>query len=116
MSIYTTLINNTDVTDIVGENIHTSQAPDNAQAPYIILEHITGTPENYTDEPPDADYLRVAIKCIGNTQVESISLYKKTRTALALIGYEKLRSDYGEFDKSTKLYLTTFDFSNWENR
>lgn len=115
MSIYTTLLANTAVTNIIGNKVDITQAS-NTKAPYIVLDFVSINPENYVSDLTTDESQRVAINCIGRTQLESINLYKAARNALQLIGNEQLVPLFGEQDKSTGLYLTIFDFKIWQTR
>lgn len=91
------------------------EADQNTIKPYVTWQLITGVPENYLGQLPDADSSRVQINILGATQASASQTAQAVRDAIELHAYVLNYGDTGR-DPETKNYGYILDVSFQESR
>lgn len=85
------------------------------QTPYILYQVITENPtEQLHGNPPDMDYVRVQITCIGKTQREAALLSSDARAKFLSIASvpnlaATIEGGSDDFDSDLQLFTSDFD-------
>lgn len=91
------------------------EADQNTTKPYVTWQLITGVPENYLGQLPDADSSRVQLNVWGATQASANQTAKVVRDAIEPHAYVLNSGDTGR-DPETKNYGYMLDVSFQESR
>ncbi|KRG38824.1 hypothetical protein ARC78_15205 [Stenotrophomonas pictorum JCM 9942] len=84
-------------------------AAENAVAPYITIQEIATTPQNYVAGRPGIDTFRPTVKVMAETEGQCRKIAELVRDALELDGH-CLIADGPEQDTETRLFV---HFSDW---
>ncbi|HBO3174931.1 DUF3168 domain-containing protein [Pseudomonas aeruginosa] len=100
------------VTALIGTNpvrmYPFGQAPQGVVYPYAVWQLVTGIPENYLGDLPDADSYTVQIDVYADTGAAARNVAKALRDAIEPVAY--VTSWRGEsIDPETKRYRYSFD-------
>lgn len=76
--------------------------------PYAVWQNVTGLPENYLAQRPDADFFTLQIDAYGDTADEVIAVASALREAIEPHAYIT-RLGEQEKDPETKRYRYSFD-------
>lgn len=109
--VYMLLAATPGITDLVpAASIYKSgAAAENAAAPYITIQEIGTTPENYIAGRPGLDRFRPTVKVMAATEGQCRLIAERVRDALELDAH-CLIADGPEQDTETRLFV---HFSDW---
>lgn len=62
------LLADSTVTGIVADRVFLSVAPEGTAAPYVVLTHVSGVPDNYVSEVPGIDDFRMQADCYAEAK------------------------------------------------
>lgn len=83
-------------------------APEGVARPYIVFQQITGSPENYLNENPDADDSTTQVDVYADTVTDARVVAILTRDALQGASYITGIRELGK-DPDTNLFRVTLD-------
>ncbi len=88
------------------------RAPQDVQKPYITWQQVSGVPENYTDDDPDAKASRVQVNCWAAEHTGSVQLAVLADAALRPHGQKQLDLP-DEPDPETGTFVFRQDWLFW---
>ena len=88
---------------------------DNVVYPYVVWQNITGSPENYIAQRPDADFFTLQVDAYADTVDEVIAVATALRDAIEPHAHIT-RWGGQERDQETKRYRYSFDVDWIVNR
>ncbi|HHJ4332942.1 TPA: DUF3168 domain-containing protein [Citrobacter freundii] len=91
------------------------QQDDNVVYPYVVWQNITGSPENYLAQRPDADFFTLQVDAYADTVDEVIAVATALRDAIEPHAHIT-RWGGQERDPETKRYRYSFDVGWIVNR
>ncbi|WP_414430850.1 DUF3168 domain-containing protein [Alcanivorax sp. IL3] len=86
------------------------QAPQDVTGPYAAWQLITGSPENYLKDRPDADNFDIQMDIYAADEDDSLAVGKAIRNALEPFAYITRWGGQG-MDPDTKRWRVSFDVS-----
>lgn len=95
--------------------IFKAHAGDSPATPYIVIEEISGAPENYTSDRPGIDNFRATVKVVTLDAVQSRQIATLVRDTLET----EATCHFMEgplYENETKLMLHLSDWSYWSLR
>lgn len=84
------------------------QQDDNVVYPYVVWQNVTGSPENYLAQRPDADSFTLQVDVYADTPDQAIAVAAAVRDAIEPHAYIT-RWGGQEKDSTTKRYRYSFD-------
>lgn len=109
------LLGNAGVTALVGSRVFYAEAPTGAAMPYVLVQQITGVPENYLAEAPSVDAVRVQVKPVASTVAGLSSLADAIDAAIRELAHCVFAGEVG-FNSTTKAYWMPMDYRFWQSR
>lgn len=102
---------------VVSGRIYSLAAPDGTPAPYVIVQRLPGGKILELDGVADIENPHYQVFCIGSTHAEARDVAAKVKVAMeAASTFEaNMVSDPDEYDPESGLYITSLDFSIWNN-
>jgi hypothetical protein len=110
--IFSVCASSHEVTDLLGSNpvriYPFGIQDDNVVYPYVVWQNITGSPENYIAQRPDADFFTLQVDAYADTVDEVIAVATALRDAIEPHAHIT-RWGGQERDPETKRYRYSFD-------
>lgn len=95
--------------------IHKGYAGDSPTVPYIVIEEITATPENYVAGRPGIDNFRSTVRVLADDTAECRQIGAAVRDAMEVVAAQQFaEGPYRE--KDTGLWSHLSDWSHWTHR
>ncbi|WP_129937637.1 tail completion protein gp17 [Escherichia coli] len=117
--IFSVCASSPEVTDLLGSNpvriYPFGIQDDNVVYPYVVWQNITGSPENYIAQRPDADFFTLQVDAYADTVDEVIAVATALRDAIEPHAHIT-RWGGQERDQETKRYRYSFDVDWIVNR
>lgn len=110
------LLANAGITAIVGASgVYYGEAPINAVAPYILVQHVSGLPENMLAEAPGIDATVMIVKPVAVNVAGVSALVDAIDAVLNTIGH--CTGAFGvEFSTTTNTYWLPMYYRFWQSR
>jgi hypothetical protein len=109
------LLANAGVTAIVGAGVYYGDAPTHAEAPYVLVQHVTIVPENYQSEAPGVDAELHLVKPVATDVTNLKALVDAVDAALNTLGH--CTGAFGvEFSTVTNTYWLPMHYRFWQSR
>ena len=117
--IFTTLSNDSNVTQYIGTNPTRcylfGTAPQNTDEPYVVWHLPSSVPENHLDKLPVVDFDRVQLDVFAVNPLDCLNLCEAIRDALEPLGHMVLKLDMGK-DEPANLHRWILQFNFWTAR
>lgn len=103
------------VRSIVGTRIYRSQAPDQAQVPYVVWSIVSALPENNLSQAPELDEAVIQVDGYADTQQVSRALCEAMQAALEA-NYHVIFGPSESREDDTKLWRWLLQLTTFTNR
>lgn len=108
-AIHTILKDNATVASLVSTRIYPVEAPQNAEAPYIVFSRISHDPHDTKSGVSKMDFVRVQIESYAGSYDTALSIDNAVRAAL-----DRFSGTAGSQAVTSIRYLTTMETKIWE--
>ena len=111
------LVNDADVSVLVGDRVALSVIPEGSPAPYIVCQLITGQRPGSLSSTGNRRRLRMQVNCYAQNVLQAKAIVEAAQNAIE--NYENFEvvfnGDQDLYDATTKLCYTVLDYSLTQN-
>jgi hypothetical protein len=111
------LVNDADVSALVGDRVALTVIPEDSAAPYIVCQLITGQRPGSLSSTGNRRRLRIQVNCYAKNVLQAKAVVEAAQNAIE--NYENFEvvfnGDQDLYDATTKLCYTVLDYSITQN-